>query len=167
METQTSKETRKSFLGFSFWTGLLLLAGIGLTVWGWNTLQNARASTAWPTTDGVVIKSEVTQSMDDEGRESYSPRVSYSYTVNDIVRTNNTIKFSDTSYNDLRKAQEVTGNYSVGKNIVVHYDPESPGNAVLEPGVSGGSYIVLTFGVLLVLIALANGPLSFFFGNKT
>lgn len=167
METQTSKEPGKRFLGLSFWTGLILLAGIGLTVWGWTTLQNARASTAWPTTEGVVIASEITQSTDDEGRESYLPRVSYTYTANDINRTNNTIKFSDTSYNDLRKAQEVTGNYSVGKNIVVYYDPESPENAVLEPGVSSGSYIVLSFGILLVLISLANGPLSFFFRNKT
>jgi len=167
METETGNETRKGFLGLRFWTGLVLLAGIGLTVWGWNTLQNARASTAWPTTEGVVISSEVTQSTDDEGSESYYPTVSYTYTINEIVHINNTIKFSDTSYNDLRKAQAVTGNYSVGKNIVVYYDPENPENAVLEPGASGGSYIVLTFGVLLILIALANGPFSSLFGNKT
>jgi hypothetical protein len=37
---------------------------------------------------------------------------------------------------------------------------------VLEPGVSGGSYIVLGIGVLFVVIALITAPLTFFMRNR-
>jgi hypothetical protein len=38
-------------------------------------VRNARASTAWPTTAGQTTASEIEHSRDDEGDDSYIPRV--------------------------------------------------------------------------------------------
>lgn len=47
--------------------------------------------------------------------------------------------------------------------MTVYYEPDDPGNSVLEPGVSGGSYIVLSVGLIFVVVALVSAPLVFIF----
>ena len=86
MKTQTGNGCLKTF----FSMGLFLLVGIGLTFWGWTILQNARASASWPTADGIVTRSEVTHSTDSDGGDSYSPKVTYRYTVTNVSQTNTT-----------------------------------------------------------------------------
>jgi hypothetical protein len=129
--------------------GLLLifgLVGAGLSYWGWTILQDARASATWPTAAGVVTSSEVDHSTDAEGGDSYSPEVDYQYQVDGQTITNNQIKFGENSYSSRRKAEEIAANYPLGQQVTVYYEPERPTNAVLEPGVSAGSYIVITIG---------------------
>lgn len=166
METQTNNKTGKGCLSTIFSMGIFLLVGLGLTYWGWNILQNARASALWPTADGVVTRSEVTRSTDPDNGDSYSPEVTYTYTVNNVSQTDKTIKFGENSYSSRRKADEVVGNYPVGKNVTVYYDPEKPERSVLEPGVSGGSYIVIGIGIFFILITMVVSAISFFTRNR-
>ena len=164
MESETRKG--KGCLSTFFSLGIFLFIGIGLTYWGWNILQNARASASWPTADGVITKSIVTQSTDSDGVDSYSPEVTYSYKVNNTKYFNNTIKFGENSYGNRRKAAEIAGNYNIGRKVTVYYDPEKPDRSVLEPGVSAGSYIVIGIGVFFILITLVSVSASYFLGNK-
>ena len=46
METRTSKRT--GCLSSILSMGIFLLVGAGLSFWGWNILQDARASASWP-----------------------------------------------------------------------------------------------------------------------
>jgi hypothetical protein len=149
--------------------GLLLifgLVGAGLSYWGWTILQDARASATWPTAAGVVTSSEVDHSTDAEGGDSYSPEVDYQYQVDGQTITNNQIKFGENSYSSRRKAEEIAANYPLGQQVTVYYEPERPTNAVLEPGVSAGSYIVISIGALFLLISLIIPPLTLIFGRK-
>ena len=133
---------------------IFLLLGGGLSWWGWNILQDARASSTWPTVEGQVTRSEVTTSTDSDGDDSYSPEVTYEYLVDDQAYENTTIKFGENSYSSRRRAQEIAATYPVGKQVDVFYDPKAPGRSVLEPGVSGGSYIVLGIGAVFVVVSL-------------
>jgi len=164
METETSKG--KGCLSSFFSMGVFLLIGIGLTYWGWNILQNARASASWPTADGTITKSEVSLSTDADGGETYSPEINYSYNINNTNFINNTIKFGENSYGNRRKAEVIAGDYPIGKNVTVYYDPEKPERSVLEPGLSAGSYIVIGIGIFFILITLVTIPISFFFRNR-
>jgi hypothetical protein len=110
------------------------LVGGGLVFWGWNILQNARASTTWPTVEGTVLTSSVEHSTDAEGGDSYSPVVVYRYTVNGQTFENNTIKFGENSYGSRRKADGIASAYPVGMKVNVHYDPDQPERSVLEAG---------------------------------
>jgi len=164
METQTSKG--KGCLSSIFSMGIFLLVGAGLTFWGWNILQNARASASWPTADGIVTRSQVSHSTDAEGGDSYQPQVTYKYSANNSTYENNTIKFGENSYSSRRKADEIAANYPIGKSVAVYYDPEKPDRSVLEPGVSAGSYIVIGIGVFFILITLITVPIIFFLRNR-
>ena len=164
MEERTNKQT--GCLSSILAMGIFLLVGAGLSFWGWNILQNARASAAWPTAEGRVTKSEVTLSTDAEGADSYSPEVTYTYTVDSTSHTNDTIKFGENAYGSRKKAEGIAANYPVGRNVTVYYDPEQPGRSVLEPGVSAGSYIVLGIGVFFILLTLMIIPISFFLRNR-
>ena len=164
METQTSKG--KGCLSSIFSMGIFLLVGLGLTYWGWNILQDARASASWPTAEGVVTRSEVTRSTDSDGGDSYSPEITYTYTVNNEQLANKTIKFGENSYSSRKKAEGIANSYPVGKNVTVYYDPQQPEKSVLEPGVSAGSYIVIGIGVFFILITLVAALISFFVRNR-
>ena len=164
METETSKG--KGCLSSIFSMGIFLLVGLGLTIWGWNILQNARASETWPTADGMVTRSQVSHSTDAEGGDSYQPQVTYKYSANNSSYENNTIKFGENSYSSRRKADEIAANYPVGKSVIVYYDSEKPDRSVLEPGVSAGSYIVIGIGVFFILITMVVTTISFFARNR-
>jgi hypothetical protein len=146
--------------------GIFLAIGAGLSFWGWNILQNARASASWPTAQGVILSSEVTLSTDADGSDSYSPEVTYRYLALDSSYQNRTIKFGENSYGNRRKAQDIAARYPVGKSVTVYFDPESPARSVLEPGVSGGSYLVLGIGLFFMVLALVLTPISLFKRSK-
>jgi len=164
METETSKG--KGCVSSIFSMGIFLLIGVGLTIWGWTILQNARASASWPTADGVVTNSGVSRSTDADGGDSYSPEITYSYNVNNTNFVNSTIKFGENAYSNRRKAEGIAAGYPIGKNVTVYYDPEKPDRSVLEPGVTAGSYIVIGIGVFFILITLVTVPLAFFLRNR-
>ena len=142
---------------------IFLVVGAGLSFWGWNILQNAKASTSWPTAQGQIIKSEVTRSRDGEGHDSYSPEVTYTYLAKKRAYKSYAIKFGENSYDNKSMSEKIAAAYPVGKKVSVYYNPEDPDNSVLEQGVTIGSYIVLGIGVLFVAIGLFVPPIAFFF----
>ena len=145
---------------------IFIAIGGGLTIWGWSILQSARASSTWPTVTGRVVSSEVTHSTDSDGADSYQPMVVYRYTVKQVSYDNNTIKFGENSYSSRRQAEQIAADYPAGKAVTVYHHPEQHDQSVLEPGVSGGSYIVLGIGLIFVVVALIAAPLTFFLGNR-
>lgn len=159
-------ESCQSCLGTLALMAVFLAVGVGLSIWGWSILQNARASANWPTAEGEIIASEVTRSSDSEGGDSYSPEVTYRYTVENQQHESYTIKFGENSYSSRRRAETIAETYPVGRDVTVYYDPEQPGRSVLEPGVTGGSYIVLGVGVFFVVLTLIIGPLALLFRGR-
>ena len=145
---------------------VFLAIGGGLTFWGWNILQSARASSTWPTVTGRVVSSEVTTSSDSDGDDTFQPRVVYQYTVQDVSYDNTTIKFGENSYDSRRQAEQIAARYPAGEPVTVYHHPEQHDQSVLEPGVSAGSYIVLGIGLIFVVVALIAAPLTFFFANR-
>lgn len=166
METQTNEGAGKGCLGSIFSMGIFLLIGVLLTIWGWTILQNARASASWPTADGLITDSRVSRSTDSDGGDSYSPEITYSYAVNNLGYVNNTIKFGENSYGSRSKAEKIAAGYPIGRNVTVYYDPEKPDRSVLEPGVTAGSYIVISIGVFFILITLITVPISIYLRNR-
>ncbi len=143
--------------------GIFLALGGGLSYWGWNILQDAQASSTWPTAEGRVTSSEVARVSDADGGVTYSPKIIYEYTANGVQYEGHTIKFGENTYGSKRKADGIAADYAIGKTVIVYYDPQEPERSVLEPGVSGGSYIVLGMGVLFALIGLVASVLIVIF----
>jgi len=164
MSTQTAKRSVwGSCIEAILFGGIFLAIGFGLSFWGWNILQNAKASSSWPTAEGMVTSSEVARVSDADGGVTYSPELTYEYSTSNTAYEGHTIKFGENSYSSRRKAEGIASGYPIGKKVIVYYDPQDPERSVLEPGVSGGSYIVLGIGILFGIIGLITAPLIVIF----
>lgn len=138
---------------------IFLVVGLGLSYWGWSVLQKARASASWPNVSGQITSSSVSHSTDSEGADSYTPSVAYRYTVNDQQYSGYQIKFGETSYSSESKAELVVARYPAGATVPIYYNPSDPDTAVLEPGVTSGSYIILAIGACFVILPLILTPI--------
>ncbi len=133
--------------------GLLFMAvGIGVTIWAAVTLRRASASTDWPTTEGKVISSEVESHKGGEGGTTYGAEVLYEYSVSRTTHSGNKVSFGDYSSSNPGHAREIVNKYPADETVTVHYNPERPEVAVLEPGGSSIIYLPLGFGLVCCVV---------------
>lgn len=128
-----------------------LAIGIPVAALGFSRLVTGLRSRRWPTTTGTVTATGVdSRSSTEGGGSSYKPGLQYEYTVDgtSYVSTRYALGDSEPSF-DSREAAEswLAENYPVDAEVTVHYDPDRPGSALLEPG-SGGSVSTLLFGLV-------------------
>jgi hypothetical protein len=122
-------------------------------------LDKARQTTTWPTVEGKIESSAVTQHQDNSNPDSsgtlYSANVRYSYAVNGRTYQSSTI-WSGTHYSSSSSGeqQQIVARYPPGKAVPVYYDPEHPEEAVLEPGVFFTSYILYVAGWVVFVIGI-------------
>ena len=136
---------------------VFMAVGVGISIWGWSVLQNARVSESWPATDGEILSSVVREDTDEDGT-SYFGDVTYRYFVADVAYTSDSVSFGQ--YGGERDhAEEIVARYPAGSGVTVHYDPADPETAVLEPGVTWSSYFMLAMGALFTCIPIIVLPL--------
>ncbi len=122
---------------------------------GWPVLQKAKASVDWPTTKGVVVSAEVIRNRSDDG-VTYRPEVLFEYTVDGEKYQQNHIRYDgDVSTSSITYSNKMVRKYKPGTEVVVHYDPAEPTEAVLEPGTTWSSYFLIGFGAIFFLVGAA------------
>jgi len=144
---------------------VLLLLGVGFSVWGWGLIANARLSLSWPTTTGTVVHSEVTSHdsrSDGKTTRMYSADVHYRYTVNGGQYSSDRVTLGDSSTSSAGGKQEIVGRYPAGARVMVYYDPDYPQSALLEAGPVFITYLPFAFG----LLAIAAGVAAFFWRSR-
>ncbi len=130
---------------------LFAVVGVGLMVWGAIVLRNASLSSNWPAVQGEIVRSFVREDHDEDGT-TYHAEISYTYVANDQRYTAVTVNFGQYGSSNTSHAQEIVSRYPLGKKVMVYYDPEKPETAVLEPGVTWSSYLILGMGFLFTFI---------------
>lgn len=140
------------FFGLNF----SVVGGLVAFLLGKPILDNAKASTTWPTVPGVIEHSEVVSKRDSDGDSSYSAEVVYQYVVNDEQYTDDTVGFGadNMSHSSRGPAHAIINQYPVGQEVEVAYEPDNPANAVLEPGVTWKSYVPYGIGLMLLGIGV-------------
>lgn len=112
-------------------------------IWAlWKNIQMAKASTAWPGVDGIVTATERKRIA-----LRMQPRVAYSYAVNGVNFTSNRISFAAAI--PKKEIDSVLTRYPAGQGVTVHYQPDNPAQAVLEPG--SGPNVVAPFRNLIII----------------
>ena len=131
---------------------VLVLFGAGVYALGFlglPQLLEARATRAWPTTEGEVLEARAEETHTRSGGSSHWLAVRYSYVVGENSYTGDRYIVSGnlrTSFGDaLRRSEELPGT-----RVPVFYDPEDPAQAVLEPGGEGYAGLLSGFGALLM-----------------
>jgi hypothetical protein len=140
--------------------------------------QLASASSRWPTASGTITTSDVIEeTLEDNSNTNkaiirtihrYQVDLRYAYQVGKRDFVGTAANWGWTAVYGLRELAETSaGQYRQGQPVTVYYDPEQPGNAVLEPDSRKGSMTPLVFGAIAAVTGAA--LLAFFikggFGN--
>ena len=110
----------------------------------------AGASARWPTAAGTITKSDVIEEAieekdnDDKSRirkiYRYQVDLRYAYQIGKRDFVGTAANWGATAIYGLRElAETAASQYRPGQPVTVYYDPEQPGNAVLEPDNRQGS----------------------------
>jgi hypothetical protein len=131
-------------------TSLFVLTGVYMTGYGILVLLRARASTTWPTTPGVILRSE----MQSDG-DTVSPQIEYQYDVGGHLYRSSEFCFgAGGSTSGGEYAYRWIKMFPKDANVTVRFDPENPKRATLVAGVRKESFIPLCFGVGFAFLGL-------------
>jgi hypothetical protein len=134
---------------------IFFIAGIFLAKYGGSVLDNAKASAEWPTVQGTVMHSDVVRERgtgDNRGKYHYEADVMFEFELDGQTYSSNNVSFGEYASSQASHAREIVRRYPEGSRVTVYYNPEDPDTAVLEPGVSWSSYILLGMGILFCAI---------------
>ncbi len=113
----------------------LLLAGIGLLGFGMASRDHLRdvETRSWPTVSGTIVESQVRTECSNDGKDCWK-----------VANIRYRFRLGATEFDGTNLGYLVTDNaispdllvrrYPQGKELLVHYRPEQPQDAVLEPG---------------------------------
>lgn len=146
----------------------LLIAGLVIFVYGTVNIRDAYLGRRWPTSEGVVVYSQVQQVGGvDPRRATFKPYVEYTYTVNStrfkaktISAGQNPAEFVLHQWGDYTStkiySERIVRRYPAGKTVMVYYNPRHPNIAQLEPGFSWWSFVALAVGAALAFWGARN-----------
>lgn len=136
---------------------IFTIIGIALTIfWGIPTARNAMQSQKWPSVDGRITISSVSESHSSNNNDLiYTAKVAYEYTVNNVGHVGSTVAFGDYGSSDPAHAGSIVSRYPVGKIVNVYYNPDESQTSVLEPGTGWSSFMGLIVGALFSLVGIA------------
>lgn len=128
---------------------LASLAGLALTIFAVNNSVNAYKTKSWPTTQGIIISSEVT------GNSRYTPRVTYNYTIGENEYTSDKVGLTNMAqYKHKDDAIREADRYPVNAKVTVYYNPAKVDEAILEPGIKGEHIFMFLIGLIIFLAPL-------------
>ncbi|MGE9266488.1 MAG: DUF3592 domain-containing protein [Verrucomicrobiales bacterium] len=133
--------------------GVFIAVGAICLLIGFFQIKEARASVGWMETEGLILESRVESHHDSDGT-TYGAEVRYSYRVKDAEFEGSRISYGDYSSSNHGRAKEIVARYPVGAEVVVYVDPADIKKAVLEPGMSGGVWLLPGIGGAFFLFGI-------------
>jgi hypothetical protein len=125
----------------------LLAIGCVVLLFGVRELYRGWSSLSWSTVQGKVLYSSARRGPSSRTSLWYEYYVGKTRYVADQYRTGgNATPFDDVAIAAARR-------YPVGRLVTVYYNPANPGEALLEPGVWYGNFVMPGIGLLLLGIA--------------
>ena len=136
-----------------------LFIGIVLLIIGWRGKKQSNAASAWPSVPGRVTAASLHTStnydQDNSPSTSYQPVVEYDYTVMGAAYHASRVAFGANSFGK-GQAEAILAKYPLDAPVTVYYNPEKPGEAVLEQSAKGTTLFLIVGGIF-ALIGLCAG----------
>jgi len=135
-----------------FWCGItsvFLVISLGAI------LKHRDAQRRFASTQGVVLSSEVkTERGDGDSGPTYFPCIKYRYSVGGRQYVSTRYAYGMGSTSEFGYVQTVVSEHPPGRKVRVWYDPDDPGEAILQLEVPGGLYFLLLFLQPFLIVAL-------------
>eukprot|EP01041_Mallomonas_annulata_P004034 gene4034-8032_t len=129
----------------------LVLVGGRFLYAGLRKVIIAYDSNNWPTTEGIIISSELLSVNKKKGGKLYKALVNYEFEVDDIPYRGQLVSFDDNSVNNLSIEKDIISTYFVNKTVVVSYLHSNPNICVLDTSVSRRLYELPGLGIIFII----------------
>jgi hypothetical protein len=137
------------FNAYAIIIGLFILGGLATAVWGARLVARTRALRRWPGVEGVIETADPARPDDD-----LLPHIVFSYRV-DGKTYRRAVEFPAGTLPTPELGADWLRKYPAGQRVTIHYDPQHPEDALLEPGRGGaGDWLVVALGAGAALIGL-------------
>jgi Protein of unknown function (DUF3592) len=132
---------------------LFLVANFAYALW--KARRGSASSKSWPTVPGAITASavKVPRALTSDEDTDCSVEIRYSYRVGAKDYEGKRIHSGRDAMTTRLIAEEVTAKYPVGSHVDVHYRPDRPGTAVLEPRDTANLAALIAFLVVFSCIA--------------
>jgi hypothetical protein len=127
---------------------VVILGGLGITIWGWRSQASSRKARQWPCVEGIIEQSQPGSEQSD-----LLPHIQYTFQVGE-KSYRQTFQFPSGTHPLPEFTRSYLDKYPVGKNVQIYYDPQNPQRSTLEPGTQG-DWLVLALGILTVIGGVA------------
>lgn len=134
----------------------VLILGIAYIVNTFQTKNRAQGEANWLKVDGTITNTSVythTRRLPEKTETTYTPGVTYSYTVDDTLYTNDKRDFFDYSrhtMSDRESAETFIADYQSGNVIDVRFNPANPAQSVLISHRPLAHNAIIWYGVMSV-----------------
>jgi Protein of unknown function (DUF3592) len=145
---------------------IIVLVGFYFVAYQIPAVTSGLQSQSWKVTTATVLSSrwlthhptgdEYNQTYEGKGY-MHTPEIAYSYSVKGRKFSANRYQFGDTGRRSVNEIRGVVARYPVGRTVRVTYNPNDPSQSVLEPGVNGMSWFMLTVGVGMIALGVGFG----------
>jgi len=128
-----------------------LITGLLLTIFSSNEISTALIRKSWPVQSAIIIETNIV------GNRAYNPQVKCKYSVEEIgytlITDLNTPGFGRKRSRH-QTAEIILKDFPVGSEVLIHYNPQNPGEAFIRTGPYWSDYMKLSLGALLFAIGL-------------
>jgi len=135
--------------------GGFIIVGLAITAFGWRGFQKGKANQQWPSITGQISSTTLTSAEND-----LLPDIRFSYTV-DGKHYEGRVEFPPGTMPMPGFASAQLEKYPAGSPVTVHYNPQQPEQATLEPGRANDDWLILAMGIGFTAI----GVLAMFFSG--
>ena len=135
--------------------GGFIIVGLAITAFGWRGFQKGKANKQWPSTTGQVSSTTLASEEND-----LLPDIRFSYTIEDN-HYEGRVEFPPGTMPMPGFASTQLEKYPIGSPVTVHYNPQQPKQATLEPGRANDDWLILAMGIGFTAI----GVLAMFFSG--
>jgi hypothetical protein len=136
--------------------GICALTGIALSAYALSAIWRGYQAQSWPTVPGTIVAAEVkteyvSGDRGTDGDDTYIPLITYAYKVDGRELRSTRRQWTDASETSPARAERVLANYPIGSTVSVYHHPARPELAVLDPGVSRNSFLLLFAGLIFAV----------------
>ncbi|ABK17225.1 DUF3592 domain-containing protein [Syntrophobacter fumaroxidans] len=130
---------------------MIMLAGMGLMVFGAMPVIEVISAANWPSTRGVILSSGV-KAGTPGGKRLRTPKVVYRYAVKDVRYQGERVRFGPDYIPGRPSAAAVAAGYREGDAVEVFHDPADPAKSVLDRAFHPGMFAMPLAGFFLFLV---------------
>ena len=142
---------------------ILFLIGLALlTLAGWTGYHQHTIIKSWPEVQAEVVKSELVESQDSEGKTMYSTAVEFRYTVEGKeYRTPAKSGYSTSSYEDMKIEADT---FAPGTRHPIRLNPANPRDIYYNAGYTAGFFLlsIISGGLGIVFSGTSIALMVFF-----